>query len=72
MKYKCVNSFTVDNCDGDGFLKDGYVEINRGSIWELDEKTNIIGGEVHLENPGTMEWLEIPVEDLEVYFEPLT
>lgn len=37
-----------------------------------DDEANVIGGEVHLDNPETMEWLEIPEKDLEEHFEPLT
>lgn len=74
MLYRCINSFTVDLYDNIGMMTGGYVEVGRGSIWERDddEEANVIGGEVHLDNPETMEWLEIPEKDLEEYFEPLT
>lgn len=71
MKYRCIKSFTVDKYDGRGFTKDGFTEINRNSVWERDDEMDIIGGEVHLDNPETMEWLEITREDLKKYFEPL-
>lgn len=67
MKYRCIETFTVDCYDGDG-----NADIKCGSIWERDDETNIIGADVHLDNLETMEWLEIPEEDLEKYFEPLT
>lgn len=70
--YRCINSFTVDLYDNIGMMTGGYVEVGRGSIWECDDETNVIGGEVHLDNPETMEWLEITEKDLEEYFEALT
>lgn len=69
MKYRCINSFTVDSYDFNEMPTEEYVEISRGSIWERDDETNIIGAEVHLDNPETMEWLEISEKDLEEYFE---
>ena len=47
------------------------IEISRGSIWERDDETDIIGAGVHLDNTETMEWLEISEKDLEEYFELL-
>lgn len=72
MKYKCVNSFTVDNYNETGMITEERVEISRGSIWERDNETDIIGAGVHLDNPETMEWLEISENDLKEYFELLT
>ena len=72
MKYRCVIPFAVDKYDESGFNTNGCFEIECGSIWECDDETNVIGGEVHLDNTETMEWLEIPEKDLEEYFEPLT
>lgn len=71
MKYKCVNSFTVDLYDKTGMTTEDRIEISRGSIWERDDETDIIGAGVHLDNLETMEWLEISEEDLEEYFELL-
>lgn len=72
MQYRCIESFEVDSYSDDGMLDvKERVEIVCGSIWERDNETNIIGAAVHLDNPETMEWLEIPNEDLEKYFEPL-
>lgn len=72
MKYKCVNSFTVDNYNETGMITEERVEISRGSIWERYNETDIIGAGVHLDNPETMEWLEISENDLKEYFELLT
>ena len=71
MKYRCINSFTVDRYTDDGFNTDGFVEISRDSVWERNNYTNVIGAGVHLDNTETMEWLEISEKDLEEYFEPL-
>ena len=72
MKYRCKESFELDCYTDEGMLNIGRVEIACESTWERDDETDIIGGEVHLDNPETMEWLEISEEDLERYFEPLT
>ncbi|CUP45094.1 hypothetical protein EAI28_24005 [Faecalicatena contorta] len=71
MKYKCVNSFTVDYYNEAGMVTEDRIEISRGSIWERDDETDIIGAGVHLDNTETMEWLEISEKDLEEYFELL-
>lgn len=71
MKYRCIEPFEVDCYTGDGMLIEGRIEITRGSNWERDNDTNIIGTGIHLDNKETMEWLEIPKEDLEKYFEPI-
>lgn len=45
MKYKCVNSFTVDYYNEAGMVTEDRIEISRGSIWERDDETDIIGAE---------------------------
>lgn len=73
MKYKCTEAFEVDGYSGAGMLDvEERIEIACGSIWERDDEIDIIGAGVHLDNPETMEWLEIPEDDLEKYFEQLT
>ena len=72
MKYRCKESFELDCYTDEDMLTIGRVEIACESTWERDDETDIIGGEVHLDNPETMEWLEISEEDLKRYFEPLT
>lgn len=58
MKYQCVDSFSS-----------GSVYILAGTIWERDMSDNrIIGGDVKLDNPETMEWLEIPFSTFERCF----
>ncbi len=61
MKYQCIDSFEVEKYDDDGFNDSGSISIMAGTIWERDMSDNrIIGGDVKLDNPETMEWLEIP------------
>ena len=61
MKYQCVDSFSVEKNDEDGFYESGSMTIMAGTMWERDMSDNrIIGGDVKLDNPETMEWLEIP------------
>ncbi len=68
--YKCKKSFSVPACDGDGFETETNFWIDKGSVWDLmDTNFRIAGGEVRLENPNTLEWLEISSEDLTEYFE---
>lgn len=69
MKYQCVKSFDVEKYDDDGFNEDETRLIVAGSIWERDMSDNrIIGGEVKLDNPKTLEWLEISFDTFERYF----
>ena len=69
MKYRCKECFEVDCYTDERMLTIGRVKIAYGSVWERDDETDIIGAGVHLDNVETMEWLEIPHEDLNRYFE---
>lgn len=72
-KYRCKKSFVADECDADGFLiENSQMVIEEGSIYELDENSNILGSEVHLDNIEDGSWLEITKKDLEEYFEEVT
>ncbi len=69
MKYQCIKSFGVEKCDDDGFNTLEGILIMAGTTWERDMSDNrIIGGEVKLDNPETMEWLEISFSTFERYF----
>lgn len=71
MKYNCIKGFSVEKCDGDGFsIENEYMEIEAGSLWEVDNTSNIIGGEVRLISLSAdgLVWLEIPKERLESHF----
>ncbi|CEQ04103.1 Uncharacterised protein [[Clostridium] sordellii] len=66
--YKCIEGFTVDICDGDGFTieESGFV-VEEGSIWEVNEEAiNLLGADIHLENDDS--WIEISKEILEECF----
>ena len=69
MKFKCIKGFKVAKYDEDGRLTEGTIEIEEGSVWEVKENANIIGGEVHLRNPEKLQWLEISKERLFDFFE---
>lgn len=71
MKYVCKYGFKIERFDEDGRSTDGFIEVEAGSIWEVDEKANIIGGEVHIKNRENLEWLELSKEALEDLFAPL-
>ena len=69
MKYRCVDSFEVENYDENGSYDLGSLSIMAGTMWERDLSDNrIIGGAVRLDNPETMEWLEIPFSTFVRYF----
>lgn len=54
----------------DGFETGTNFWIDKGSFWNLmDTNFRIAGGEVRLESPDTLDWLEISGEDLTKYFE---
>ncbi len=47
----------------------GFVKV--GSIWERDDRGNLIGGDVHmdsLDDDSDFGWLEMPLEDLRENF----
>lgn len=72
MRYKCVTEMCIPKCDGDGFEipnECGFVTV--GSVWERDDRTSIIGGDVHLESVDSdsdFGWIEISLKDLEKNF----
>ncbi|MCI8409963.1 MAG: hypothetical protein HFJ09_11960 [Lachnospiraceae bacterium] len=69
-RYRCKKSFVVDERDADGFLiENRQMIIEKGSIYELDENSSILGLEVHLDSIENNSWLEITKEALEEYFE---
>ena len=51
MKYKCIKEMCLPKCDGDGFeIPNEYGFVTVGSIWERDDGTSFIGGDVHLDS----------------------
>lgn len=71
-KYKCIKDMVVDIVDADGFETGDWNIVSVGSIWELNNDINYIGGENHLESideSTNAAWIEIDDEDLKGYFE---
>lgn len=68
MKYKCINEFYIEIYDENCMPTGEYRTIPADTVWELDEYTNNIGGEVRITNDD-MEWVEIPRDTLEECFE---
>lgn len=72
MRYKCIKEMCLPEYDGDGFEipnKYGFVKV--GSVWERNDRGNLIGGDVHLDSlddDSDFGWIEISFEDLEENF----
>lgn len=67
--YKCIKSFSIPTCDGDGFQvedEEGFLDemiIENETIWYVPENADyrLVGGEVRLENDD-LGWIEISKE----------
>ncbi|MCI9517339.1 MAG: hypothetical protein HFI79_10600, partial [Lachnospiraceae bacterium] len=72
MKYKCIKEMCLPKCDGDGFeIPNEYGFVTVGSIWERDDRGNLIGGDVHmdsLDDDSDFGWIEMPLDDLKENF----
>lgn len=72
MKYKCIKEMCLPKCDGDGFeISNEYGFVTVGSIWERDDKTSYIGGDVHLDSLNShsdFRWIEMSFEKLKGHF----
>ncbi len=70
---RCIEEFEIPKVDGDGFETGQHALVEADSLWILDEKTNYIGGQNHLECEdfltGGLSWIEIDDETMERYFE---
>ena len=71
MKYRCKKDFPIEIYDEYDMPTMAYTDIKSGTVWTRDDNENYIGGEVHLDNEETMEWIEISHETLSEYFEEL-
>ena len=67
-KYKCIKDMVVDIVGADGFETGDWNIVSSGSIWELNNDIDYMGGENHLENEE-LNWVEITNEDLREHFE---
>lgn len=74
MRYKCMKEMCLPKCDGDGFeIPNEYGFVTVGSIWEMNDGTSVIGGDVHLESVNDNDefgWIEIGIDDLKENFVP--
>ena len=72
MRYKCIKEMCLPKCEGDGFeIPNEYGFVTVGSIWERDDGTSFIGGDVHLDSlndDSDFGWLEMPLEELKENF----
>lgn len=72
MMYKCIKEMCLPKCDGDGFeIPNEFGFVTVGSIWERDDRTNFIGGDVHLNtlnDDSDFGWIEIAIEYLKENF----
>ena len=72
-KYRCIEEFEIPKVDNNGFETGQYLFVEVDSVWVLDEDTNYIGGQNHLECDdfpmGNLSWIEISDKALERYFE---
>ncbi len=74
MLYKCTESFLVDLCDDDGFIiENEHIEVEKGSIWIADGRSYESINHIRLDRyeDKKLQWLEVPKEYVEEYFEPV-
>ena len=64
-KFKCVESFSVQACDGDGFsIENEEVQIEKGSLWE-GNKDELKIGDMRLESyENGYRWIDGVDEEL--------
>lgn len=67
-KYKCIKEFVLNIVGADGFETGESDIVSVGSIWELNNDIDYIGGENHLESEE-LNWIEISDKDLKEFFE---
>ena len=71
-RYRCIKEFEILKVDDNGFETGEYLFVEVDSVWVLDEDTNYIGGQNHLECDDLLSegpsWIEISDEALERYF----
>lgn len=67
-KYKCIKEFVLNIVGADGFETGESDIVSVGSIWELNNDIDYMGGENHLESEE-LNWIEISDKDLKEFFE---
>ena len=72
-RYRCIKEFEIPKVGDNGFETGRYLFVEVDSVWVLDEDTNYIGGQNHLERDDLLNegpsWIEIGDKTLERYFE---
>ena len=69
MIYEGIEPLELDKYDDNGFSTDETMDVEKGSLWELnDDGGNIIGAEHHLDSCDGRSWIEIDSESLKRYF----
>lgn len=66
--HECIREFVVEKYDDNGFPTGKDMIVKEGSKWEVNKKSNITGGEIHLDNVEGTEWVEISEEILNDHF----
>lgn len=69
-KYRCVNPFSVEKYDDDGFATGKEMKVRNGSVWEKDEEPYRFVGDddtIRLMN-DKYGWLEITEDTFEKHF----
>lgn len=73
QKVKCVKEFFIDKYDDDGrSIANEYIDIEEGSIFEIENDFRFIGGEIRLlalDTDTPFRWLEITKQTFEEHFE---
>lgn len=73
MKYQCIDNFALPLCDENGYITDDYMDVEKGSVWNLSEDKYRFCADknsIRLES-NNGRWLEITKNDFEKYFERL-
>ena len=48
--HECIREFAVEKYDDNGFPTDKGMIVKKGTKWEVNKKSNIVGGEIHLDS----------------------
>ncbi len=73
MLVKCIDSFEVEICDGNGFsIPNELFIVDENTIWSVDKEAHILNGDLRLIEIDTgNNWLEVPNETYNAKFKPI-
>lgn len=73
MFYECIKAFRVESVDDNGFcIENKGEQIQKGSIWTLEEsESTLTGAELRLNDLTGLRWIEISKKRLDSYFKQL-